>query len=143
MSKRVSKVSRREKWVNDLFLGRQGYGQYHQLIPRLLNNDRFGLKKFLRIDQPTFMFLANKLRPSLQKFSPFRTPLSTEEKLAVTLRFLASGDSYQSLQFGFLIAANNLQSHTGNVRCNYPNVWPRIHENANHFRTMDPNCARF
>ena len=94
--------------MNDLFLRREGYGFYSSLIPQLLQNKRFYLKKFLRIDETTFPPLVDILKPLLQKFSPFRVPLSTEEKLAVTLRFMATGETYESLQFGFLMAANTI-----------------------------------
>ena len=60
------------------------------------------------MDEPTFRHLTTLLKPTLQKFSPFRTPLSTEEKLAVTLRYLATGEIFKSLQYSFLIASNTL-----------------------------------
>lgn len=103
-----ARVIKRQELINRLFLRREGYGHYHCLIPQLLSNERFNLKKFLRIDEPTFAELVKMLKPSLQKFSTFRTPLSTEEKLAVTFRYMATGETYESLQFGFLIAANTI-----------------------------------
>lgn len=60
------------------------------------------------MDETTFVYLVTLLKPTLQKFSTFRVPLSTEEKLAVTLRFLATGDSYESIKYNFLMASNTI-----------------------------------
>ena len=51
-----------------------------------------------------FQELVNVLKPHIGKKSTLmRKPLSVEEKLAVTLRFLATGESYESLQYQFRI----------------------------------------
>lgn len=101
-------ISRREVWVSDLFLQRESHGTHHTLIPLLINGTRYHLRRFLRIDEETFLMIVNQLKPNLQKFSSFRKPLSPEKKLAVTLRFLATGESYESLQYQFRIAANTI-----------------------------------
>lgn len=41
-----AKINRRADWVNELLRGREEYGFYNHLVPQLLNNDRYNLKKF-------------------------------------------------------------------------------------------------
>lgn len=106
--RRQARTIQRQEWVNDLFRRRQQRGFFNNLIPELLHNERYNLKKFLRIDEPTFKHLVDLLKPRLQKFNPFRLPLTPQEKIAVTLRYLATGETYESLQFGFRMAANTI-----------------------------------
>ena len=56
------------------------------------------------MDEDTFKVLVEKLTPYLKKKTTMmREPILVEEKLALTLRFLATGESYASLSFLFRI----------------------------------------
>jgi hypothetical protein len=51
-----------------------------------------------------FEFLINLIRENIsKKVTAFRKAISVQERLALTLPFLASGDSYVSLQYLFKI----------------------------------------
>lgn len=43
-----------------------------------------------------------------KKTTKFREPISASQRLAVTLRFLATGESYRSLQYMFRIPHNTI-----------------------------------
>ena len=45
-----------------------------------------------------------KVRPYVEKQKRVRDPISVEEKLAITLCFLANGESYKSLRYQFRIS---------------------------------------
>lgn len=63
-------------------------------------------KHFLRVDLGTFNHLLELVTPLIQKIDTnMRQSISASERLAVTLRFLATGDSYKSLSVLFRIAA--------------------------------------
>ncbi|XP_026813974.1 uncharacterized protein LOC113554362 isoform X2 [Rhopalosiphum maidis] len=52
-----------------------------------------------------FEFLLCKIGPKImKKDTTMRNAVSVDKRLAVTLRFLATGDSYTSLQYTFLIS---------------------------------------
>jgi hypothetical protein len=53
--------------------------------------------------------LYEKVAPRItHRVTPMRQPISAGHRLAITLRFLATGDSYQSQMFGFRVADNTI-----------------------------------
>ena len=70
-----------------------------------------------------YTVLITKVRPYVGKQKRVRDPISVEEKLAVTLLFLATGESYKSLKHQFRISdsygcsfVTNQASKTQNFR---------------------------
>ncbi|CAG4964315.1 unnamed protein product [Parnassius apollo] len=62
-------------------------------------------KKFTRMSLEDFENLLNKVSPVIMKQdTQLRKAIPARMRLAVTLRFLASGDSYESLHFLFKIS---------------------------------------
>jgi hypothetical protein len=65
-------------------------------------------RSFLRMEPDMFYEILARVGPRLQKDEHRRTPLPPALKLAVTLRFLASGESYHDLTFGFRVPHNSI-----------------------------------
>lgn len=99
---------RRSCWINDLLLLREKHGFYSWLVPELIKNERYNIKKFLRVSNPALNAIIKKLHNRLLKKSPFRECVSTQEKVIIALRFYATGESYESLTWGFLRAPNTI-----------------------------------
>ena len=67
--------------------------------------DARALKSFLRVDQELFLELLRREEPRLEKRDSFmRKALKSGLRLAITLRYLATGNSYISFQYGFRVA---------------------------------------
>ncbi|XP_011859024.1 PREDICTED: uncharacterized protein LOC105556537 [Vollenhovia emeryi] len=68
-------------------------------------------KNFARMTSFDFEYLINKIGHKIgRKDTTFRNAIPVRERLAVTLRFLASGDSYQSLSFLFKISKQSISN---------------------------------
>lgn len=64
-------------------------------------------KKFTRMSLADFEYLLHKLEPIIAKQdTQLRDAIPAKIRLAVTLRFLASGDSFESLHFLFRISSS-------------------------------------
>lgn len=90
-------------WTRELFKDRNNHG--HDLLDTLRLEDGMGFRNFVRMNPVDFECLLTMVGPSISKTKTnFRDPVSTINRLAVTLRFLASGDSYTSLMYTFKIS---------------------------------------
>lgn len=89
------KMRRRKKrsvWVKDWIKRRAQLGAYNQLLSELKNEDPECYKNFLRMKHDDFQYLCDKISPAIKKQDTnMRLAISVEERLAITLRFLASG----------------------------------------------------
>ena len=103
------KKKKRSCWVRPYLRRRQDHGCFANLMPELAAEDPNLYKNFLRIDEQTYNELVERVRPLIQKHATFwREPLDVGLRVAVTLRFLATGDSYRSLGYAFRVAPNTI-----------------------------------
>lgn len=103
--KHLCAKKRREVWVRDWLLKRKEKGCAENLLkelnlkmPELYNN-------FLRLSKANFDLLLDLVGPIIEKQNTiFREAIPPSERLMVTLRYLATGDSFMSLSYFFRIS---------------------------------------
>jgi hypothetical protein len=101
--------ARRKWWSRPWLMRRTMYGQYEQLMSELAREDLPGFKNFLRVEPQLFLELVERVSPRIQRQDTFmRKCLEPGLRLAITLRYMASGDSYKSLEYGFRVANNSI-----------------------------------
>ena len=109
---------RRKKsvWVREWLLNRDKYGMYEKLMKHLEQGDVKSFRNFVRMDPGMFNQMVEDLKPLIQKKrTNWRKPLPAGLKLAITLRYLATGNSYKSLAYGFRVAPNTIVSIVSDV----------------------------
>ena len=96
-------------WQRNWLQRRPLHGQYERLMTELREEDLPSFRNFLRMDPQMFQELAARLGPRIEGTDTWmRRALTPELKLAITLRYLATGDSYRSLMYGFRVAHNTI-----------------------------------
>ena len=97
----------RSVWCKEWFKKR---GRYSHI--NLLNELRFAPKdwhNYLRMNEETYLSLLSLVSPFIQKQDTImRHAISPHERLTATLRFLASGRSYEDLKFTAIISPQAL-----------------------------------
>jgi len=73
-------------------------------------------RNFTRMTASDFELLLQLIGPSIKKQDiNMREAIPISTRLAVTLRFLATGDSYHTVMYISYITANNIDHHTRSV----------------------------
>jgi hypothetical protein len=99
---------RRTMWVKPGLMHRVMLGQYDTLMQELMRESHGDFKSFLHIEPAMFQELLVRVTPRISKSQESRPPLEPGLKLAITLLFLATGNSYHSLAFDFRVAHNTI-----------------------------------
>ena len=104
---------KRAVWVKSWLRHAHSAGHYHSLIPKLMDTTEYGYAhdffNYMRMDSVLFIQILQRVGPRICKdVTNFRLPVSVGERLAITLRHLAAGDSYASLQYAYGVSRHTI-----------------------------------
>ena len=109
VQRRQTVRQKRSCWARQWLQRRCMYGQYEVLLGELHEEDPRGFKIFQRLTPEIWNELFAKVAPRIERrTTPMRPPISAGCRLAITLRYLATGDNYQSSMFNFRVASNTV-----------------------------------
>ncbi|XP_050517993.1 uncharacterized protein LOC126892490 [Diabrotica virgifera virgifera] len=94
---------RKRKPTRSLFKNRQFEGSYSILIKKHLMANEDIFRSYCRLNKKQFNFIFSFIQDDINA-KVTRNAISGEEKLFLTLRFLATGESYRSLSFQYRIS---------------------------------------
>ncbi|KAJ8024979.1 Protein ANTAGONIST OF LIKE HETEROCHROMATIN PROTEIN 1 [Holothuria leucospilota] len=107
---------RRRVWVRPWLMRRPLLGHYERLMEELMREDVPAYKNFVRMEPPLFREMLDRLTHKIAKKDTwYRKAIKPGVKLAITLRHLATGDSYPSLMYAFRVAANTISGIVNDV----------------------------
>ncbi|KAK8788609.1 hypothetical protein V5799_021616 [Amblyomma americanum] len=99
----------RMSWVSPWLQRRKQQGAYENLMRELALEDSENYRRWIRMYTATFEELLGEVRPHItKKDTPFREAIQAGERLAIILRYLATGNSEMVLQFAFYVAHNTI-----------------------------------
>ncbi|KAK5637902.1 hypothetical protein RI129_000130 [Pyrocoelia pectoralis] len=103
----LAKLKKIEK-PHPLYLSRCEEGFQNILIQRHFLKDDSMFRKFFRLNRVQFDYILSCIENGLNRKScnKVKQPISPAEKLGLTLRYLATGESFASLSFAFRISAS-------------------------------------
>ncbi|KAK9879179.1 hypothetical protein WA026_004027 [Henosepilachna vigintioctopunctata] len=100
----------RRWWAKELFRQRLQYGN-RLMADMVIQHTEETVRNFVRMSSEDFEYLLTMVSPKINKMNTnMREAITAKERLAVTLRFLATGDSYSSLQYLFRISKSSVSS---------------------------------
>ncbi len=93
--RRQRRRKKRTIWVRKWLRRRPALGQYAKLMRELKNEDAKGFRNFVRMDYEVYKEILKRIEHKIKpKKTRYRKPLTAGIKFAITLRYLASGNSY-------------------------------------------------
>ncbi|CAG2239080.1 unnamed protein product [Mytilus edulis] len=95
------------KWLSER--RRQQYGHFTTVLKELKTEDDTAFYNYTRLPRGLYDEVLKRIQYKIQKQDTwYRKSLSPGLKLSITLRHLASGDSYQTLAYNFRVAPNTI-----------------------------------
>lgn len=83
----------------------------HTQLGELVAEESEEFKKFTRMSNIDFEILLNKISPLITKQdTQLRLAIPARMRLAITLRYLATGDSFESLHFLFKVSPQSIST---------------------------------
>ena len=83
-------------------LRRPLFGHYEQLMVELREEDVYAFKNYIRMEPRMFQELLDRVAPRIETmYIWYKEAITPGMRLAITLRHIATGDSYRSLMYCF------------------------------------------
>ena len=100
LKRRRKRRINRKVWQMSWIGGRREKGAFHTLVQELVTEDKPTCKRYFRLDERLFKYVLERVCSVICKQDThMRQALSADERLAVTLRYLATGDHSNYLSF--------------------------------------------
>ncbi|KAF4114360.1 hypothetical protein G5714_004583 [Onychostoma macrolepis] len=106
--KNLRKRRRRRIWVHPINQRRRQFGAFHHLVTELrLDDDRH--LKYFRMSAEQMDELLSVVGPELARQSTnYRAAIEPKQRLAITLRFLGTGESFSSLALQYRLGTSTV-----------------------------------
>lgn len=109
--KNVARKRNRVFWTRDWIKRRRTRGVYHQLVKELELEDEVAYTEYFRVNGQKFRFLVDSVGYAIKKKDTLmRESIRPDERIAVTLRCLATGETFKSLEYSFRISRTCISS---------------------------------
>ncbi|XP_034022473.1 protein ANTAGONIST OF LIKE HETEROCHROMATIN PROTEIN 1 [Thalassophryne amazonica] len=99
---------RRRRWAHNIFMRRSQFGEFHYLLQELrLDDGRF--QRYFRLSRTQFEDLLSRIGATIRlQDTNYRRSIPAAERLSICLRYLATGDSYQTIADSFPVGVSTV-----------------------------------
>lgn len=98
------KTVKRRVWMKEWLKKRNQYSHL-TLLREISASNADDYKNYYRMDENLFNMLISMLTPHLSRMNTvMRDPITVRERLAVTLRFLATGRNFEDLKYSVIMS---------------------------------------
>ena len=109
--KQVFKKKQIRRLWRGIFSERELHSEYFHLYQTLRVNDREFHYQYIRMSKEWFDHLLSLIREEItKKDTSMRKPISAEERLVITLRYLSAGMSQQTLSYNFRVGRTTISN---------------------------------
>ena len=123
---------KRRFWVRKLYEERSRKGEFQLLVRDLRLHDHEMFFKYSRMLPETYEILLNIVEPDIKKKSTnMREPVEPDQRLAVTLRYLATGDAHSTIAANYRLSSTTV-GRIIEETCN--SIWNRL-KDAGYIKT--------
>ena len=92
----------RNIWTRAWMKRRAERGAYVQLVQELATEDDVAFRRYFRMNREQFEYLLHRIENTItRKDTVMRDAISARERLCITLRYLATGETFSSLESQF------------------------------------------
>ena len=103
------KPKRRQCWVMPYLRQRVECGYYNTIMKELSTESPLLYRNFTRINEALFDEIVLLVTPHIRRrMTYWRRPIEPGLRVAITLRYLATGETYRSLAYQFRVAPNTI-----------------------------------
>ena len=96
-------------WVRPWLLQREERMAYYNIMAELYATGISGFTNCMKITSEFFVMIKTRLEPCLaRQATNYSAPITVGEKLALTIRYLATGESYTSLSCQFRVGRSTI-----------------------------------
>lgn len=101
-------MKKRRVWCKKWLLQRHIHSHMN-LLNELRTTEPLDFKNYLRMDEDSYNKLLHLIRPIITKQNTvMREAITAKERLTVTLRYLATGNSFEDLKFSTAISPQSI-----------------------------------
>ncbi|KAJ8050934.1 hypothetical protein HOLleu_04318 [Holothuria leucospilota] len=103
--KRKAKEKKKRTWAKPWLMRKKYQGAFQNLETELTTEDPKQVTNFRRMDDVAYSELLQKITPFItRKDTVMRQAIGPGERLSITLRYLATGQSYKSLAYLYRVS---------------------------------------
>ncbi|XP_037574321.1 uncharacterized protein LOC119456563 [Dermacentor silvarum] len=123
IQKRLEEERRRRWWVRPSWRTRHAESEFFTTMEKMRDGDIEYFKKYYRMVPQQFDFILSLVGRDLDRQYCIREPISSAERLAMTLRYLSSGDLMQDIALSFRVGISTARLA---VRVTCRALWHRL-----------------